>query len=61
MSAPRPKAMAPMSRRKLMLVEGASVAPSVPVQTIGAATRPAAADAARNQTNIFGGCLLCNS
>lgn len=33
MSAPRPKAMAPMSRRKLMLVEGASVAPSVPVQT----------------------------
>ena len=42
-----------------MLVEGASVAPSVPVQTIGTATRPAAADAARNPTNIFGGCLQC--
>ena len=39
----------------MMLVDGVRVAPSAPDQTSGIEIRPAAADAARNPTNILGG------
>ena len=61
MSAPKPKAMAPIRRKALTFVEGARVAFSDPDQASGIATRPAAADAATNPTNILGGRRFCNS
>lgn len=45
----------PTKRSQLMLVDGVRVAPSAPDQTSGIEIRPAAADAARNPTNILGG------
>ena len=60
-SAPRPKAMAPMMMRPLTLVESGRGAFSVPDQASGIATRPAAADAATNPTNILGRRRCCSS